>query len=85
MAMTQQSLSFSALVLRTQALRRMDQSLDSAEISSGQPLFSLISPMRISFTERFPRTTIALISITLFALTVLTEIECLHFSGYFWR
>jgi hypothetical protein len=48
-------------------------------------MFTHLNVARLSFAERFPCITIALIAATLFAITMMIEIECLRMSGYFWR
>jgi hypothetical protein len=97
--MNRQSLSFSGKVLRTQAFRRMQESLNPisspanahprvpgmAFSRSSQLLFSQLGSRRLSFAERFPRTMIALIAAALFAITVLAEVESLRLAGYVWR
>jgi len=40
---------------------------------------------RTTFTERFPLLTCIVISCGLLAAALITEIECLKGSGYFWR
>jgi len=49
------------------------------------PLFADTAETRITFSERFPRLTIAVIALTLFAVTVSTEIDLLKNAGYHWR
>jgi hypothetical protein len=39
----------------------------------------------MTFSERFPRLTVAMIAIALVAFTVTVEIEYLHVAGYYWR
>jgi hypothetical protein len=39
----------------------------------------------LCFSERFPRFTCFLITCGIFAVALVTEIECLRGAGYFWR
>jgi hypothetical protein len=48
-------------------------------------LFAQSSAVRVAFTERYPRLTIALIAVVLFGISVTAEIELLRHSGYFWH
>jgi hypothetical protein len=48
-------------------------------------LFGQASAARVAFTERFPRLTIALISVTLCAASLTAEVEWLRHAGYYWR
>jgi hypothetical protein len=48
-------------------------------------MFSQTSSIRTSFTERFPRLTIAMIAFALFAISATAEVELLHRAGYIWR
>jgi hypothetical protein len=43
------------------------------------------SEVRASFTERFPRLTIAVIALALFAVSATFEVEWLRHAGYVWR
>jgi hypothetical protein len=48
-----------------------------------QPLFECLA--RTTIAERFPVLTCFVISFALLATALITEIECLKGSGYFWR
>src|ERR1700728_2883229 len=48
-------------------------------------LFAQSTGARASFTERFPRLTIAMIACLLFGISVAAEVELLRHAGYFWR
>ncbi len=48
-------------------------------------MFSQTSSARTSFTERFPRLTIAMIAFALFAISATAEVELLRRAGYIWR
>jgi hypothetical protein len=48
-------------------------------------LFAKSTAGRITFSERFPRLTIAVIAIALFAATLTAEIDFLHGAGYRWN
>jgi hypothetical protein len=48
-------------------------------------LFQNAAEHPITFSERFPRLTVAAIAIALVAFTVVTEIEYLRVAGYYWR
>ena len=54
----------------------------SAEISR-PGLFNYIA--RTTFAERYPVLTLFAISFGLMACALMTEVECLKGSGYFWR
>lgn len=49
------------------------------------PMFSESSAARTAFAERFPRLTIAMISLALFAVSITCEVEWLRQAGYYWR
>jgi len=48
-------------------------------------LFAQATAARIAFAERFPRLTIALISVALGAASLTAEVEWLRQAGYYWR
>jgi len=48
-------------------------------------LFADAASGGITFSERFPRLTIAVIAIALFAATLTAEIDFLHGAGYHWN
>lgn len=48
-------------------------------------MFSQTAAARTSFTERFPRLTIAMISLALLAVSATAEVELLKHAGYIWR
>lgn len=48
-------------------------------------LFAQAAAARVAFTERFPRLTIALISVALCAASLTAEVEWLRHAGYYWR
>jgi hypothetical protein len=48
-------------------------------------LFRNAAEHPITFSERFPRLTVAAIAVALVAFTVVTEIEYLRVAGYDWR
>jgi hypothetical protein len=48
-------------------------------------LFSQTQAARADFAERFPRFTIAMISLVLLAVSVTAEVEWLRQAGYHWR
>lgn len=48
-------------------------------------LFEGTAESGITFSERFPRLTVAVIALALVAFTVATEVEYLRVSGYYWR
>jgi hypothetical protein len=48
-------------------------------------LFAQSAAVRVAFTERHPRLTIAMIALALFTISVTAEIELLRHAGYFWR
>jgi hypothetical protein len=62
---------------------------ESTLLRNGTPhagrMFSQTAAARSSFTERFPRLTIAMISFALFAVSATAEVELLHHAGYVWR
>jgi hypothetical protein len=43
------------------------------------------SEVRASFTERFPRLTIAVIALALFAVSATFEVDWLRHAGYVWK
>ncbi|MGB6193650.1 MAG: hypothetical protein WBF42_14370 [Terracidiphilus sp.] len=56
--------------------------------SNGSPsgrIFSQMAAERTSFTERFPRLTIAMIAFALLAISATAEVEMLLRAGYIWR
>jgi hypothetical protein len=48
-------------------------------------LFADSVAAHVAFSERFPRLTIAMIALGLFAVSITAEIECLRQAGFFWR
>jgi hypothetical protein len=58
--------------------------LRNGTIHAGR-MFSQTAAGRTSFTERFPRLTIAMISFGLLAASATAEIELLRRTGYIWR
>ena len=48
-------------------------------------LFGNAAATRITFTERFPRLTIAMIAFVLLAATLSTEIDLLRGAGFRWQ
>jgi hypothetical protein len=62
---------------------------ESSILRNGTPhagrMFSQTAAARTSFTERFPRLTIAMISFALFAVTATAEVEWLRHAGYVWN
>jgi len=48
-------------------------------------LFREAASNRITFTERFPRLTIAMVSFVILAATLTAEVELLHGAGFFWQ
>ena len=48
-------------------------------------MFAENSAVRTAFAERFPRLTIAMISLALFAVSITCEVEWLRQAGYYWR
>lgn len=62
---------------------------ESTILRNGTPhaghMFSQAASTRSSFTERFPRLTIAMISFALLAASATIEVELLRHAGYIWR
>ncbi|HTB98153.1 MAG TPA: hypothetical protein VK716_14170 [Terracidiphilus sp.] len=58
---------------------------ESSVRGTQEGMFEVATEARAAFTERFPRLTIAMISIALFAVSVTAEMEWLHQAGYYWR
>jgi hypothetical protein len=57
-----------------------------AETSSeSDPIFKDTGTLRITLAERFPRLTIALIALSLFAVTLTTEVDLLRCAGFRWQ
>ncbi len=54
-------------------------------VSGTDRLFTNAASANITFTERFPRLTIAVIAIALFAATLTAEIDLLRGAGYYWN
>lgn len=54
-------------------------------VNGSSHLFAEASEARLGFTDRFPRFTIAMIALALFAVSASMEIEWLRHAGYFWR
>ena len=54
-------------------------------MSGTDRLFANTASGQITFTERFPRLTIAVIAIALFAATLTAEIDFLRGAGYRWN
>ena len=48
-------------------------------------MFTQTAWTRATFTERFPRLTVAMIAFALFAVSATAEVELLHHAGYVWR
>ena len=48
-------------------------------------MFAQTAAAPASFTERFPRLTIAVIALALFAVSATFEVEWLRHAGYVWR
>ncbi|MFZ0743012.1 MAG: hypothetical protein WAM85_01330 [Terracidiphilus sp.] len=54
-------------------------------ISTAESLFGRAAMTRITFSERFPRLTIAMIALVLFAATVGAEVDVLRGAGFRWQ
>ena len=50
-----------------------------------ESLFGETTEAHAAFAERFPKLTIAMISLALFAVSITAEVEWLHQAGYYWR
>jgi len=74
-----QSLDRQTLIREAEApsLRNYEQSTSR--------LFEHTADADITFSERFPRLTVAAIALVLVAFTVATEVEYLRVYGYYWR
>ena len=48
-------------------------------------IFSDSTASRITFSERFPRLTIAMIALIMIGATVTTEVDLLRGAGFFWQ
>lgn len=62
---------------------------DAASLRNVAPvsgrLFAQASGADAKFAERFPRLTIALITLAIFSISITAEVELLRQAGYFWR
>jgi hypothetical protein len=47
--------------------------------------FAFLNVASLTFAERFPRLTIAMIAVTLLVLSVNVEIECFRGAGFHWN
>jgi hypothetical protein len=60
--------------------------LESTNNPSGEdPGFAFCNVPRLTFAERFPRLTIALIGLALLVVSVNVEIDCLRGAGFHWN
>lgn len=72
-------------------LLRIERSREKPALTTGnsqakQRVFpSFEYAQHISFAERFPRLTFFVIACGLLAAALITEIDCLQGSGYFWH
>jgi hypothetical protein len=48
-------------------------------------LFARSAEASLTLSERFPRLTVAVIALALFAFSITAEIECLSKAGYYWQ
>ena len=64
---------------------RQPESFDLRDCTPSPRLFENAAQPPITFSERFPRLTIAMIAVALIAFTVTVEIEYLRVAGYHWR
>lgn len=63
--------------------------VETSEVRSSEAeptaIFAETTVARSAFAERFPRLTIAMISLGLFAVSLTAEVEWLRQAGYYWR
>jgi len=83
--------------IQTQKRRTISLKFESAgEVPAGQEpslpriknapvLHSFENSQPLSFSERFPRLTCFLVACGIFTAALVTEIDCLHGAGYYWR
>lgn len=64
---------------------RQPEFLDIRDDTPSPRLFENAAQSPITFSERFPRLTVAMIVLALVAFTVTAEIEYLRVAGYYWR
>lgn len=65
--------------------RTSESTVLSNQTPNAGRMFSQTVAARSSFTERFPRLTIAMISLALLAVSATAEVELLQHAGYIWR
>jgi len=58
---------------------------DPATSEAAEKLFVETVSSRPTFTERFPRLTIAMVAMVILAATLTTEVELLRGAGFFWQ
>ena len=63
----------------------LDAESSAPRASDGDTVQLFSASSRAAFAERFPRLTIAMISLVLFAVSITCEVEWLHQAGYYWR
>ena len=63
----------------------VNQGIGDGNKPLARAMFSQTEAERSSFTERFPRLMIAMISLALLAATATAEVELLKHAGYIWR
>lgn len=69
----------------TAVLNPLEGESSDSHASEQVSMFSESSASRAAFAERFPRLTIAMISLVLFAVSITCEVEWLRQAGYYWR
>jgi len=61
------------------------QNTTIGESQTSEDLFHEAASNHITFTERFPRLTIAMVAVMILAATLTTEVEVLRGAGFFWQ
>lgn len=69
----------------SQRNRDVEPSAVRASDKGGLSMFAETTVTHTAFAERFPRLTIAMISLALFAVSLTVEVEWLRQAGYYWR
>lgn len=67
------------------AVRIPEATADEKQDKVAEELFGEAASSPVTFTERFPRLTIAMVAVVILATTLTTEVELLRGAGFFWR